>query len=52
MDGVYESLPLDPTGQIRIINISTGEENEPVVVSMTRISLDDPEIQFQGLSYV
>lgn len=52
MDSVYESLPLDPTGQIRIINIAPGEENDPVVVSMTCVSLDDPEIQFQGLSYV
>jgi hypothetical protein len=51
MDQVYVSLPVEQTGQIRLITIHPGQLSDDIVVTMRCASLDDPNIRFEGLSY-
>lgn len=52
MDEIYASLPVNRPGMIRLVTMNPGNEDDPIVVTLACASLDDPETQFHGLSYV
>lgn len=51
MDSLYAPLSVHSPGQLRLITIEPGELDDPIVLKMTCASLNDPDTQFEGLSY-
>ena len=51
MGSVYASLQLNTPGEIRLLDISPGEDGDDIETTLYVVSLDSPDITCEGLSY-